>query len=244
MRTRRFLVPLLALLAACDSTPIFRASPRALPGGELVEEGPLPGRPADAPAPIVGDIWTRDLPGDDATFEVAPADVAAVFDAARSTLHDRGFALARVDVAGGVLTTWARQSSGAATPHLDDESTFSESMEGLFNAQRRRVRVSFEPLAEGTAPPADFRHANAPLIARVRVIVERLNTRGRAPSAVSIRRSGYFEDATRPGPSDVATPLRRDGALAGRIAQDIQVRAAEPSPPGGPETQESRSDAR
>lgn len=226
MRARPAIFLLLPLLMGCDSTPIFRASPRALPGGELIESGPLPGRPATDPPAIVGDIWTRELPGDDATFEVAPGEVDAVFDAAREIFRDHGFSLARVDVAGGVLSTWARQSAGVATPHHKDESTFGESMEGLFNAQRRRVRLTFEPLEEGGARPSDYRAAAQPLIARVRVVVERLNTQGRAPSAISIRRSAYYVDATRSGPQDIATPLRRDGALAGRLAEEIQARAS------------------
>lgn len=226
MRVSRTLILAMPLLAACDSTPIFRASPRALPGGELVQEGPLPGRPADQPPPPPRDIWARELPGDDATFEVAPEDAAAVFDAARDVFRDHAFVLARVDAAGGVLSTWARQSAGFATAHLDDESTFAESAEGFFNTQRRRARLVFEPLDESGVPPRDFRDPDAPLIARVQVIVERLNTQGRAASTVSIRRSHYFVDATRPGPSDIVTPLRRDGALAGRLAQEIQQRAA------------------
>ncbi|MGD9693376.1 MAG: hypothetical protein AB7G17_08415 [Phycisphaerales bacterium] len=231
MRARTLLPVLLLTLTACDSKPIFRASPRAVPGGELVREGPAPGRPAEAPQKPSGDIWTRDLPGDDATFEVAPEDVALVFDAARDALRDRGFSLARIDAANGVITTWARQSAGLATPAIDDESTLAEEFEGVLNAQRRRVRVSFEPLEEGAARPDDYRAPNAPLIARVRVVVERLNTQGRVASSVSIRRSSYFEDATRDGPADIATPLRRDGALAGRIAQDIQ-RLSQPGQSG------------
>ncbi len=225
MRARPFLlIVLLGALPACDSKPIFRASPRATPGGELVREGPAPGRPAQPTPTPAGDIWSRDLPGDDATFEVPPDQAALVFDAARLALRDRGFSLARVDAAGGVITTWARQSAGLATPAIDDESTLAEEVEGVLNAQRRRVRVSFEPLDEAASRPDDYRAANTPLIARVRVIVERLNTQGRSASSVSIRRSSYFEDATRTGPTDLATPLRRDGALAGRIAQDIQQR--------------------
>lgn len=169
------------------------------------------------------------------TFEVAPGQYAAAFDATREVLRERRFVLDRVDAGEGVLTSLPKPTSGLATPWDADQSAMADEVEDLVHAQQRRVRVSFVSQAgEGT----DL--SNAACVGRVDVVLERMHLVGWQPSGKAILHSGFATDPVAQANGRAAryeVPIARDDALAARIARDILDRLRERASPqsGSPE---------
>lgn len=143
------------------------------------------------------------------------------FDAARRTLRDMGFTLARVDAREGVLLTRPRWSGGIATPWIEGETTFSDEVDSALNTTRRVIRVRLDrPTTEGGA-----------VTVLVDAVVERVYTPGRQVQTASIRLSGYYEDidpATgKPRPQTVGVS-REDPGLASEVANRIREALAAP----------------
>lgn len=145
------------------------------------------------------------------------------FDAARRTLRDMGFTLARVDAREGELLTRPRWSGGIATPWIEGETTFSDEVDSALNTTRRVVRVRLDrPTSEG-----------GEVSALVDAVVERVYAPGRQVQTASIRLSGYYEDI------DPATGLarpqsvgvsREDPGLASEVARRIREALASAEP--------------
>lgn len=176
----------------------------------------------------------------DNTFTVAPGQYTAAFDAAKKTIREAEFELARIDARGGVIATLPRASSGFATPWIQHGSSFNDDVEGLSHYQRRQVRITFLP--EGTTEAdstsdagIDLREHQGPLIARVEVEIERVYKPGRRLDATSARLTSFATDPdlVERGLQPMFTAEHRpDPALAARIAQEISSRvSATPNPP-------------
>lgn len=171
-------------------------------------------------------------------FDAPDADYAITFEAAKESLRDRGFLLARVDARAGVIETRPRASSGLATPWIFDESSVGEEIDGLMNAYRRRVVVRFDG---GVDPRVDLREAGLPVRGEVVVELERLQRPGRRVESSAIRQTSYWSEPGWPeaGMLRFYTPAPDDEGLAGRVARDIEQRIgrAEFDPPeiGDPE---------
>lgn len=171
---------------------------------------------------------------------VTPAGrYAEAFESAKSALREMGFALGRVDAAAGVIMTRPRWSGGLATPWVEGESDFQDEVDSALNTTRRVVRVRFEPVRpaqtdeereEGSrlgAAVSGVAAFEAGAKGVVDAIVERVYTPGRQVQAVSIRRSGYFEDieVKRGEPRrESAVSIREDPALSARVASEIERR--------------------
>jgi hypothetical protein len=177
----------------------------------------------------------------DTTFTIPPGQYAAAFDAAKQTIREAEFELARIDARGGVIASLPRASSGYATPWIRHGSSFNDDVEGLAHYQRRQIRITFAPEgADATADPpsadTDLREHQGTLIARVEVDIERIYKPGRRLDATSARLTSF---ATDPDLVDRGLqPLftaehRPDPALAARIAHEISTRVlvAETAPP-------------
>lgn len=161
-----------------------------------------------------------------------------VFDAARLALRDNGFEIDRVDAAAGVITTRPKPTAGLATFWDPEQSSLVQEWEDLANHQRRRVTISFEPRAAiplepardqaaSGPPPEDRRESTGPMIARVQVVMERVNRPGWRLDPTSVRAASTTRDpALDPRRMQPAfdVPTTQDPHLAGRIATMIQRR--------------------
>jgi len=179
---------------------------------------------------------------DGTTLRIPAGKYAAAFDAARHELRDAGFALERVDAYSGVITTWPSTSAGFATPWSRDQSSVEQELGDFFQRHARTVRITFEtadanagnppassdsaaaesPVAAGL--PADLRTANAELLMRTRVVVERAYRPGWRIDNNSIRHSTYYTDPDLQlrGMQPVYSVARaEDDLLAERIAARI-----------------------
>lgn len=172
--------------------------------------------------------------GDRAGLEVPAGEYATAFDAAREVLRDYRFELDRVDARAGVITTLSKESAGLATPWDAEQSSVQQEVEDLLAEQRRRVRVTFEPMEAGAS--GDLLDGSARVLdARVEVFVERVYARGMQPSPRAILLSGQWYD-----PASLArgqspryeVPLTRDEALARRMSAEIRRRIERARPRG------------
>lgn len=152
-------------------------------------------------------------------------DYAAAFDATRRALREHHFDLDRVDAAGGVITTFPTSSAGLATPWIDHASTFTGAVEGVIHRDRRTAVVEFKPAAPTDDASVDLRAASGPLLAIVRVSVERAYVPDRRADATSIRLTSrpivHRADSGTP-PALERGVVDDDAALAARIARAIR----------------------
>lgn len=88
------------------------------------------------------------------SLDVPPGQYSQAFEAAKQTLRDARFDLARLDAQVGVITTLPRVSSGFATPWIAHGGSFGADTEGLAHYQRRTVRVTFTPATAANAAEA------------------------------------------------------------------------------------------
>jgi hypothetical protein len=167
--------------------------------------------------------------GGPAELAIAPGEYPAAFDTAREVLRDARFDIDRVDARAGVLTTSARASTGLSLPW--DLAFTDGALEDLLNRHARRIRVTFEPAAEGDAPPIrDLMAAEpAPLVMRVRVLVEREQRPGWRLESSSVQLSTRSSDpalAQRGLEPSYTVALREDPELSGRLTGVIAERLA------------------
>lgn len=175
----------------------------------------------------------------EAVFVVLPGEYAAAFDATRDTLTEARFTLDRVDAAGGVVTTYPKETGGIATPWDAEQSTLGQEWEDLTNQQEREVRVTFAPEGADDAAPGpgealpDRRADGRPLVGRVEVTVLRVRRPGWRPQTEAVSRSSRADDPAfeaRAGGSTFREPIGRDDLLAGRLAQRIRERLGDAAP--------------
>lgn len=146
----------------------------------------------------------------------------ATFDAARDVLREEGFELQRIDALAGVITTRPRESSGLATPWINDGPGALTGVEGMLHHQRRQALVT---IGRGDEASLD-----------VRVVVERIERPGRRIDSASLRSSSRYVDeewARRGLQPATAAPIARDPEHEARLVSLIERRAAETAPVGG-----------
>ncbi len=172
------------------------------------------------------------------TFDLAPATYAAAFDAAREALLDCRFTLERVDANAGIITTAPKATAGLLSPWDGEQSSFHGEIQDLVNDQRRIVRIEFhaadvQPAGEPATPgeavdlAASPAAGEGPLIATVRVVIERRHIPGRQVEPESIRRSTTFLDLdllSRGMQPVYYVPIGDDPQLAARLVEMIQAR--------------------
>lgn len=157
--------------------------------------------------------------------DVPAGGYVRAFDAARRTLTDARFELDRVDARAGVITTQPKPSAGLLTFWDTTPTTMGQRVEDTVNAQRRTVRVVFEPVAGMV--DADLRETQPAVRARVEVAVERLHRPGWDLDATSVRNSGFssaLSTRSRNLEPSVEVPFTRDEELAKRLAREIDRR--------------------
>jgi len=177
------------------------------------------------------------------SFRIEPGEYEAAFDAAREVLAGRGYGLARVDARQGVIATEPRQTPGFLYLLDGGQGSLGERWVDTINAQRRRVRIEFEPVgmpgmaeirapgAPAATPPVDLtRVRDRAIVGRVEAVVERRNTPGRRIETESMRRSGRWANPT-PSARSISrvyyVPIRRDRDLAARLAARMERRILE-----------------
>jgi len=153
-----------------------------------------------------------------AAFEVADEQYAAVFDATRLELTRMGFDLERIDAQAGVIETRPKQTAGLATPWDTEQSTLGQEWEDFTNDQRRVVRVTFESAPENPAVRE----------VRVEATVYRLRVPGRRIETEAVRLSSRSIDEQELASGRAGlylTPIGRDTRLEARLAAGIEKRA-------------------
>lgn len=147
-------------------------------------------------------------------FSVPEGRYADAFVAARDVLRDARFTIERVDAAAGVITTSDKASSGWATPWDADQTTLWQESSDLFNQQRRRVRVVFDPPDAPTAGHVEVS------VVRLQVAGLRLNPRSVQLTTTAVdpalRAQGIW--------NQYELPVTRDGDLEARLARQIERR--------------------
>lgn len=185
----------------------------------------------------------------DASFTVEPGRYTEAFEVARDTLHVRRFRLERIDARSGVLATGPKTSAGLATPWHRDATDVQQATEDLFNRNERRVRITFGP-ADGPGeavspraqaapgpPVADLRRTDEPLVARVEVVIERVNRPGWQVHTNAVRTSTFTRDpqlAARRMEPRYSVAVRQDEKLARRLAGEIQAKLDKSARPERP----------
>jgi hypothetical protein len=144
----------------------------------------------------------------DGRFAVADGAYEKTFDAARLVLREQRFTLDRVDAQAGVITTTSQPAAGLIAPWETVQSSASDEVEDLLHQQARRVRVEFVE-NEGGA-----RVRGVVTVAVERQIVG-LTTQTIDPQAEARGQAGVY-----------TVVVRRDDALAARLAKMIEQRAA------------------
>lgn len=155
--------------------------------------------------------------GGDGRFVVAEGAYEKTFDAARLVLREQRFTLDRVDAQAGVITTTSQPAAGLIAPWETTQSSAEDEVEDLLHQQGRRVRVEFVENEGG-----------APVRGVVTVAVERTQSAHVRPSQiVGLTTQTFDPQAEARGQSGVYTVVvRRDDALAARLAKLIEQRAA------------------
>jgi hypothetical protein len=170
-----------------------------------------------------------------AEAQVPAGGYAAAFDAARESLIGMGFELDRVDARLGIIRTLPKSSAGLATPWHREQSTLEQEVEDLFNRQFRIAVITFHlpgsvehaPPRPQTAPgpePLDLREIDAPLVARVEVVLERLHRAGwrLEPSAMRWSSRSFDPDLRGTGMwPQYTVAFSQDPILARRLASAI-----------------------
>lgn len=155
-------------------------------------------------------------------FRVPAGRYAAAFDATRDVLRDYRLPVERVDAAQGVITSADKASAGWATPWDVEQTTAAQETSDLFNQQRRRVRVTFDP--PGTDP-------DQPVIGRVQVTVMRVQAPGVRLNPRSVQLTTTARDpalTARQVWGQYDLPVTRDSALEARLARAIERRLDRP----------------
>ena len=170
---------------------------------------------------------------------VEAGEYARAFNAAREVLEDRRFRLERVDARAGVITTVTAASGGVVGLGDGSQTSIRGTIEDSAHRQQRRIRIEFaspeqdaesipEPaesaVAAGTSPE-DLRRREGALIARVVVVVERVESPGLRLETSSTRASSVSVDLALRGrglAQRVVTPIRRDKDLEHRLAEQIR----------------------
>lgn len=211
--------------------------------GRNVLRGVLLGVMLGAAAGMVGCASPRIEP----VVDVPAGRYEEAFQSAREVLRERRFSIDRVDARAGVITTRARSSAGLVTPWDGDQSTIEQEIDDAANWQQRRVRIEFVPAgvqsgaasagaAGGGSEPVvaspedalltrdlrDAAFAGAPMVANVRVIVERINRPGRQLSTKTTRVTGFSPELTRP--EGGLRRLEDDDEFARRLAAEISAK--------------------
>lgn len=153
----------------------------------------------------------------DGRFAVAEGPYEKTFDAARLVLREQRFTLDRVDAQAGVITTTSQPAAGLIAPWETVQSSAGDEVEDLLHQQGRRVRVEFVEMTAGV-----------PTRGVVTVAVERTQSAHVRPSQiVGLTTQALDPQAEARGQPGVYTVVvRRDDALAARIAKLIEERAA------------------
>jgi hypothetical protein len=195
---------------------------------------------------LLGGCASRPLP---AEFVLEPGQYADTFTAGKEVLRRLRFELDRVDARAGVITSRPKDTAGFATPWDAEQTTVRQLAEDFWDNQQRRVRITFEPRrAAGdtgaggggaAAADTDVREATGPIVARVEVVIDRINRPGRRIDTTAIRYSTHTQDValTQRGMyPQYAVPWKQDELLAGRLAEKIRRRVgiAAPAEPGVP----------
>jgi hypothetical protein len=170
---------------------------------------------------------------------VEPGQYAAVFEAAKGALVERGYELDRVDARQGVITSRPRTSAGFMTPWSSERTSARQEVEDLVNDQQRRVRVTFVPAGEAVE---DLRAAAGPTVARVEVAVDRINHPDQRVEPTSIRLNSRYRDqelVSRQMWPQYEVPWTLDGPVAVALTNAILARlpagaAREATPPAPP----------
>lgn len=149
-------------------------------------------------------------------FAVPAGQYADAFQAARGVLRDHRFEVERVDAEEGVLTTRPKASSGWASPWDTEQTTAVQESSDLFNQQRRRVRVTFEP---ARAAPGEARTG------RVVVAIDRVQSTGVRLNPRSVQLTTVSVDpalSARGVWTQYDVPVERDAAFEARLARAIE----------------------
>lgn len=174
-----------------------------------------------------------------ATFGVEDGEYDRAFVATRDVLRDINFEIERVDATRGVITTKARPDSGFFTPWTGYQLDAASALEGSLNQQRRRVRVTFIPVADEAAyiggggdqdrvgSQLDEVASRGPWTAYVDVGVTRMQTSGLRPPPRTVLLSSVSVNPIEQA-QGVATiyevPVSQDTALAAAITRRIRTR--------------------
>lgn len=174
-------------------------------------------------------------------FQVAPGQYAAAFEATRDALAADRFALERVDAAAGVIATDPKTTAGLATPWDAEQLSMSQEFEDLGNLQKRRVRVTFEPVSGVAAD--DLRAWDGAVNAKVEVVIGRMHRTEWRLESSAIRYSTFARDPelqAREMWPQYETAFAQDPEYAGKLADQIRKRLniqtgpAKPRKPQGP----------
>ena len=177
-----------------------------------------------------------------ATFAVAQGEYERAFDAARTTLRDAQFEIERVDSALGVISTRPRAGAGIFTPWTSYQLDAASTAEDTLNQQRRRVRVSFIPVADEAAytgkaqasrdADLDVVANRGPWTAYVEVGVSRVQTSGLRPPSKAVLMSSVATnpvEVQRGVPTIYEVPTSQDESLARALAARMRTRLGLPS---------------
>lgn len=145
-----------------------------------------------------------------------PGAYDAAFDAARDELRHERFPLERVDLENGVITTAPKPTQGLLSPWDGEQTSLQDEVEDFIAEQTRRVRITFDTSAADGSGTATVEAA----VYRRQIAGIRPNTR-----AVLLTGGAFNPDLAARGVGGVyEVPVRRDDALAKRLARDIQKR--------------------
>lgn len=174
-----------------------------------------------------------------ATFAVKEGSYDRAFLVTRDVLRDANFEIERVDATRGVITTRARGDAGFFTPWTGYQLDAASAFEGSLNQQRRRVRVTFIPVADEAAyaggggdqdrigSQLDEVASRGPWTAYVDVGVTRMQTYGLRPPPRAVLLSSVSVDpiAQAQGVSTIyEVPVSQDTAMAAAITRRIRTK--------------------
>lgn len=162
--------------------------------------------------------------------EIAGADYAQAFSAARDIVREHRFQVDRVDAAAGVISTGPKQTSGLFTPWDTEQSSAALELDDSVNLQQRRVRVTFEPREGG--PADDLRGTDRALVCRFEVTLERIERPGKRVPPKAVRYSSQAEDPEllkRGMFPSYTVVVAQDPLLAARLAEELRTTLAKPA---------------
>jgi hypothetical protein len=169
-----------------------------------------------------------------AELQIAPGAYPQAFEAAKSSLTERGFELDRVDARAGVITSAPKHTAGLATPWDREQATLEHEFEDLMNQQHRTVRITFDRVAATTADDAgverDLREEPGPVLARVEVALTRVHVPGWRIETTSVPASRRWRDPDllqRGIGGRYEVPFTLDPHLAADLAASIRKKQPE-----------------